>query len=352
MITNIEEFHENTRKAYDAMEHNDNIMAINLLNKSIAILPDPVLVNTVGVLYHKIGKKDIAFKVFSEILGVKPTYKQSMINYVETVSGSENVDPSDLKYAISMIPSHPKPWMKLAQYYERIGKIPKELSTLRLALSIIPNNIELHRMLAQLYMRYQYIEDATNEYNTILKLSDKCVDSDALEQLLKLSKIQQTRQLSVGVLMGLYPFIQEVHNGVFIGSQSSAANLDELRKNNITHVLNVAAEIPNFFENSKEITIEYLHIKLLDMISESIVESGLLDKCIKFIEESVSKGGHVLVHCQAGMSRSGAVVIAYIMKHSNLSYQEALVRVRSVRQCVCPNIGFVRQLETWKSQSV
>lgn len=348
MITNIEEFQENTRKAYGAMEHNDNITAINLFNKSIAAIPDPVLVNTVGVLYHKIGKSELASKVFAEILGTKPTSKPAMINYVETICSLENVGPNDIKYAISMIPTHPKLWIKLAQYYKKIGKNLKELSTLRLAISIIPNDVELHRMLGQIYVRYQYIEEAKNEFNTVLNLSEKGTDTDALEQLLKLSKLNQTKQLNVGIIMGLYPFMQEVHCGVFIGSQSSAANLNELKKYNITHILNVATEIPNFFENSKEITIEYLHVQLLDSSQESIVETGLLDRCIKFMEDSVLKGGHVLVHCQAGMSRSGAVAVAYVMKHSNLSYQEALNRVRSIRQCVCPNIGFAKQLETWK----
>lgn len=348
MITNIEDFQENTKKAYRAMEYDDNVTAINLFNKSIAAVPDPDLANTIGVLYHNIGKSELAVKVFAEVLGIKPTFKPTMINYVETLCSLDNIGPNDLKYAISMIPTHPKLWIKLAQYYKNIGKNLKELTTLRLAISIIPNDLELHRMLGRLYTRYQYIEEATNEYNIILNLSKNGFDPDALEQLLKLSKLKPTKQLNIGIIMGLYPYMQEVHERVFIGSQSSAANIDELRKYGITHVLNVASEIPNFFENSKEITIEYLHVTLLDSPQESIVETGLLDKCIKFMENSVLNGGRVLVHCQAGMSRSGAVAVAYVMKHSNLTYQEALNRVRSIRQCVCPNIGFAKQLETWK----
>ena len=50
------------------------------------------------------------------------------------------------------------------------------------------------------------------------------------------------------------------------------------------------------------------------------------------------------MHCAAGVSRSSTVVIAYIMAKYNINFDEALLRVREVRQCVNPNNGFANQL--------
>jgi len=44
---------------------------------------------------------------------------------------------------------------------------------------------------------------------------------------------------------------------------------------------------------------------------------------VKFIRANI-RNGNVLVHSMAGVSRSGAMVVAYIMKHEYNTYTEAL----------------------------
>jgi hypothetical protein len=57
----------------------------------------------------------------------------------------------------------------------------------------------------------------------------------------------------------------------------------------------------------------------------------------------------VLVHCLQGISRSGAVVVACLMRRLGVGYEEALVLARSCRSLVTPNEGFAKQLELWHS---
>ena len=66
--------------------------------------------------------------------------------------------------------------------------------------------------------------------------------------------------------------------------------------------------------------------------------------CIAFIKQAIAKGGKVLVHCFAGVSRSAAVVIAYLMQEHGLSVQAAYGLVRSKRPYIKPNEGFHEQL--------
>lgn len=63
-----------------------------------------------------------------------------------------------------------------------------------------------------------------------------------------------------------------------------------------------------------------------------------------FIDECVNNNGRILVHCFAGMSRSVAIVTAYLMKKYNMCAVSALTLVRSKRKQANPNAGFIVQL--------
>ena len=69
------------------------------------------------------------------------------------------------------------------------------------------------------------------------------------------------------------------------------------------------------------------------------------DQAIKFIEDSISSGGRVFVHCNAGISRAASVCIAYLIKKKGMTVEESLAYLRSKRPAVCPNPGFIAQLE-------
>ncbi|KAJ7523775.1 hypothetical protein O6H91_18G062500 [Diphasiastrum complanatum] len=84
---------------------------------------------------------------------------------------------------------------------------------------------------------------------------------------------------------------------------------------------------------------------LSDMETENLLEH--LEECLAFVEEGV-KSGAILVHCLAGVSRSAAVVLAYIMKVERLSLDDALISLRKASDKVCPNAGFMNQLRLFQ----
>ncbi|XP_021893356.1 dual specificity protein phosphatase 12-like isoform X2 [Carica papaya] len=88
-------------------------------------------------------------------------------------------------------------------------------------------------------------------------------------------------------------------------------------------------------------------VPIRDMENENLLD--YLDVCLDFVDQS-RKEGAVLVHCFAGVSRSAAIITAYLMRTEQLS-QEALDSMRQSCEFVCPNDGFLEQLKMFEEMS-
>jgi protein-tyrosine phosphatase len=51
-----------------------------------------------------------------------------------------------------------------------------------------------------------------------------------------------------------------------------------------------------------------------------------------------------------GISRSPAIVIAFLIRNRGMSFEAAHALLKHQRPCVKPNSGFVRALQEWESQ--
>jgi len=139
-------------------------------------------------------------------------------------------------------------------------------------------------------------------------------------------------------LGGAYP--SEIEHGfLYLGSHENATNRQQLKDLGISHIVNMAAEIENAYPDD----FTYLSCRLDDLSSDSLTTH--LENVLKFIDDAKeTKTGKVLVHCAMGISRSSALVIAYLMKAQGMSFDEAKEFVKSQRSCIRPNPGFSKQL--------
>lgn len=142
-----------------------------------------------------------------------------------------------------------------------------------------------------------------------------------------------------GFVVDLKPDLQvaSVLPGLFMGSQDVAQNETLLQNHGITHVLSIGIQV-NQMPGFNYTFIEVLDIPEFDM-------KLVFERCFLLIDSVRNSGGVIFVHCNAGVSRSAAVVIAYVMKFKKLSYLEAFDVLKKERPCIKPNEGFVKQLK-------
>lgn len=129
---------------------------------------------------------------------------------------------------------------------------------------------------------------------------------------------------------------------LYLGSQDSVdlANITDL---GISHVLSVGIEMPNIGSNSVEKSV---FIPCLDLPETDL--RSIIAECNEFIESVKECGGRVLVHCNAGVSRSASVVIGYLMLINGMTFADAYGFVKLKRSCCRPNDGFLKQLQQIK----
>lgn len=142
------------------------------------------------------------------------------------------------------------------------------------------------------------------------------------------------------LLSWVFPFI----------SSAVARNVNYLKAINVTHVVNCAQGAKFNMVNTdqsyySDANIGFKGYTLDDICFENI--SRYFRDAAQYIHDALesngTNGGRVLIHCLAGISRSAAITIAYLMLFRGLSLVDAARTVR-LRRYIRPNEGFLKQL--------
>ncbi|XP_078074426.1 dual specificity protein phosphatase 12 [Mustelus asterias] len=133
-----------------------------------------------------------------------------------------------------------------------------------------------------------------------------------------------------------------VRAGLFIGSAADLT-LERLSDCAISHVLTVDSQEPPPLGDRQAMFVRALDEPSTDLLS-------LLGECVSFVQEALTAAGAgVLVNCHAGVSRSAAVVTAFIMKTDDLTFEEAYNKLQAVKPDVKINDEFVKQLKLFEA---
>lgn len=130
----------------------------------------------------------------------------------------------------------------------------------------------------------------------------------------------------------------QILDGLFLGSQD-CVDLIVLESRHINNILSIGVDVP--IDLPLEFNVKF--IGCLDL-PETDINVVMNEACV-FIHQILQKKRKVLVNCNAGVSRSSAIIIGYLILHKNMNFDEAYKFVKLKRECIRPNDGFIRQLK-------
>ena len=125
----------------------------------------------------------------------------------------------------------------------------------------------------------------------------------------------------------------EIIPGLYVGNMQAAKNDDFFKLHNIGAVLNMTPDVPHYFTNTNG-NVEYMRINVNDSL-----KTEDFNKMFKYFPSGVSfiyknlviDSRKVYVHCHAGMQRSAAMVVAYLMFIHRTPLKKAVDTVISKR---------------------
>lgn len=106
---------------------------------------------------------------------------------------------------------------------------------------------------------------------------------------------------------------------LYLGSLQQAKNVPLIGVFGINAVLNVCHDCDTGAAHYGP-SFSFLHVKMED--DDDFPIGSHLDACVAFITAAHKDGRTVLVHCQAGVSRSASVVLAHLMVSKRCSLRE------------------------------
>jgi protein-tyrosine phosphatase len=129
---------------------------------------------------------------------------------------------------------------------------------------------------------------------------------------------------------------------LYVSGFTASSNISLLLEHKINIIINVCEE--DHSDSTKTLyktnQIQYYWYPIArDEEDQPIIEECKLVNTI--ILQNLDK--HILVHCQAGISRSVSAIIFHLM-HNGLSYEHSFALIQKNRKIILPNDGFKAQI--------
>uniref|UniRef100_A0A6U5B349 protein-tyrosine-phosphatase n=1 Tax=Hemiselmis andersenii TaxID=464988 RepID=A0A6U5B349_HEMAN len=134
---------------------------------------------------------------------------------------------------------------------------------------------------------------------------------------------------------------------IFVGNVEAASNMDVLKNNRITYVVNCTDSMPLYHEKTGKIRYHRFDIagwwRHLGKGFGNEATKEFIKPVFTFIGDAVSQGNNVLVHCLAGAHRAGTTGCACLMHYGGLSVGSSIAAAKKLRPVIDP-IGGLPEL--------
>jgi protein-tyrosine phosphatase len=133
------------------------------------------------------------------------------------------------------------------------------------------------------------------------------------------------------------PWFSQINDQLTLGASPLKHQVETLKEQGHTAVLSMIESFetePHLFgipakpADWRAAGVHFLNLPNPDLTP---VRDEDVDKGVEYLNQQISQGRKVYVHCQAGVGRSATIVICYLIKYQRMSLQEAVAFVSSKR---------------------
>ena len=160
-----------------------------------------------------------------------------------------------------------------------------------------------------------------------------------------LKKFKEYAKVAEAKRVKKYELPVKITDNVYIGSIDSVDSI-KLKELMIYNIVISGKELKNEAHNNFNI----LELDLDDSFEQEIIYS--VKKSYEFIKNVINIGGNVLIHCYSGISRSGSILIGYIMIEKKMRYNDAYNFIKVKYPKLFPNKNFEKQLKEFESEII
>lgn len=109
------------------------------------------------------------------------------------------------------------------------------------------------------------------------------------------------------------------------GMPTSFEEINWIRKQGVRSIITMTERgLPDSWVEG----LEYLHIPTEDLSAPDIDK---IDAAVDFIHERIENEDPVMVHCAAGIGRTGTILASYLVKYQNFTAKDAIAKIREER---------------------
>ncbi|HET7337789.1 MAG TPA: dual specificity protein phosphatase 23 [Candidatus Nitrosotalea sp.] len=109
------------------------------------------------------------------------------------------------------------------------------------------------------------------------------------------------------------------------GMPTSVSEIDWILKQGVKSIVTMTE---NSLPESWVKNVKYLHVPTEDFSAPDMEQ---IDEAVEFIRVRIENNEPVMVHCAAGIGRTGTILACYLVKYQKISAKDAIQKVRKER---------------------
>jgi protein-tyrosine phosphatase len=149
-----------------------------------------------------------------------------------------------------------------------------------------------------------------------------------------------------------YFHAQQIVPGLWLGNRHTIIGEEDFLKNNKIDLV-ISALTNEEYDDYMIGPLDFDGLLWYRLVIDDEAEENIemhFDFVHFVIKKALAENKRVLVHCSAGVSRSAALVAAYLMLEDGVTTEDALRYIATSRPYINPNDGFRRKLKELELQ--